>query len=67
MKGMLFSIDMIWLNSDKEVIYIQKNVSPDTYPKGFAPNGDALYVLELKAGTADRLDIKQGDPVGISL
>lgn len=67
MKGMLFPLDIIWLDSNKKVVHIEKSLSPDTYPRGFAPLAPALYVIEVPAGTADRLGIKQGDPVGISL
>jgi len=67
MKDMKFSIDIIWIDADKRVVHIEKSVSPDTYPAGFAPSRDALYVFEVRAGTADRLKIKQGDSVEVSL
>src|SRR3990167_10987110 len=50
MKDMLFSIDILWLSSDGAVVFMAKNVSPDTYPRAFAPDGPARYVLELPAG-----------------
>jgi len=63
MKDMLFSIDMIWVSADKRIIYIEKSVSPDTFPKAFSPKDPALYVLEVKAGFSDKNNIKVGDTI----
>ncbi len=63
MKDMLFSIDMIWLSADKHIIYIEKNVKPETFPKAFSPKDPALYVLEVKAGFSDKNNIKVGDTI----
>ena len=57
MKDMKFSIDMIWLDSDKKVVHIQENVSPDTYPESYCPDAPAQYVLEVEAGRAEQLGI----------
>lgn len=58
MKGMKFSLDMVWLNSDKQIVAIEKNVSPDTYPTSLC-HTNAQYVLELNAGMAEKLDLHQ--------
>lgn len=50
MKGMHFPLDMIWVNSNKQVIHIEQNVQPDTYPRSFCSNNPAKYVIELSAG-----------------
>lgn len=47
MKDMNFPIDILWLDEDKKIIHIEENVSPDTYPTVFRPDGEALYVLEV--------------------
>lgn len=60
MKDMRFPIDILWLSQNKQVIYMQKNVAPNSYPKSFTNTSPALYVVELKAGQADSLDIKTG-------
>lgn len=57
MKDMQFSIDMIWINSDKKIVYVEKNVSPDTFPQIFCPQVNAQYVLEANAGVADKLEL----------
>jgi len=61
MKDMNFSIDIIWLDSTKEVVSIVEYVSPDTFPKVFKPTRAALYVLEVNAGFVEKYGIKIGD------
>lgn len=61
MKDMFFSIDIVWLDKDKKIIHIEKNISPETFPKVFRPKSDSLYVIELSAGSADKSNIKIGD------
>lgn len=61
MKDMAFPIDILWLDSDKKIMTIKKNVSPSTYPEVLYPEGDALYVLELPAGFADAHGVALGD------
>jgi len=65
MKDMKFSIDMVWLSSDGTVVYMAKNVSPDTYPAAFTPDTPARYVLELPAGWADAHGLKVGDKASL--
>ena len=61
MKDMRFSIDIVWFDSDKKVIYVVKSVAPDTYPTAFGPQEPSRYVLELPAGWADAHGVKKGD------
>lgn len=61
MKEMNFALDIIWLNEWSEVIYIERNVSPDTFPKVFGPTGTSKYVLEFNAGFVAKNSIKVGD------
>jgi hypothetical protein len=63
MKDMKFSLDIIWVDSDKTVVDMRTNVSPDTYPEVFTPRAPAFYVLEIPAGSASSLGIKIGDKV----
>lgn len=57
MKDMNFPIDIIWLNKYKKIVHIEKNLSPNTYPRAFGPDTDTVYVLEIKSGKADQLDL----------
>jgi uncharacterized membrane protein (UPF0127 family) len=62
MKDMRFSIDMVWLNPDKKVVNIERDISPATYPTNFCHN-NAQYIVELAAGTAAQLHLQTGDTV----
>jgi uncharacterized membrane protein (UPF0127 family) len=61
MKDMLFSIDILWLDSEKRIVHIAPRVAPDTYPKAFFPPVPSRYVLELPTGFAARHKIRIGD------
>ncbi len=63
MKDMLFPIDIIWIDKDFKIIHIEKSVSPGTYPKVFYPEADSLYVLEVSADEAEKLNLKAGDAI----
>jgi uncharacterized membrane protein (UPF0127 family) len=67
MKNMKFSIDMIWLNENYTVTHIDKAVMPcSTEPcETYSPDTPAKYVVEVKAGIADKLNIEVGDKAEI--
>ncbi len=61
MKDMLFSIDMLWISSNGRVVFIEKSVTPESYPKAFISNTPAQYVLEVGAGFSEKYGIEVGD------
>ncbi len=61
MKDMRFSLDIVWLDSDREIVTIRENVSPSTFPEAFRPDKDSRYVIELNAGDAQKHDLEVGD------
>ncbi len=63
MKDMKFNLDIVWIDYWEKIVHIEKNVSPSTYPKSFCPELPAKFVLEFKAGTADRLQLKEKDTI----
>ena len=63
MKDMLFSIDIIWINEKGKVIWVEKNLSPESYPEIFSPPAPASYVLEVNAGFSDKVDLKTDDQI----
>lgn len=67
MKDMRYSLDMVWMDSNKNIVYIAENVSPSTYPKSFSPDSDALYVLELPAGFVAAHHVTRGQVVGFTV
>jgi hypothetical protein len=60
MKDMHFPLDIIWLNSAKQVVFIESKVSQNTYPQSFCPPELAKYVIELNAGQAATANIQIG-------
>jgi uncharacterized membrane protein (UPF0127 family) len=63
MKDTRIPLDMYWINEKKEIIYIEQNVRPESYPKSFGPAIPALYVLETNAGYAKEHGIHVGQIV----
>lgn len=58
MKDMHLNIDIIWLDEDKKIVEIKKNIAPETYPETFCADGK--YVIEVLAGTADNAGLRPG-------
>ena len=65
MKDMEIPIDVMWLNEEGEVIHIEKNMKPESYPSSYRSKRPALYVLELGSGSTNRLNIKIGTKLDI--
>lgn len=63
MREMNFPIDIIWIAEDMQIIFIERNANPDSFPKAFGPNALAKYVLEVPAGFAEKNNLTVGDPV----
>ncbi|MBO0344635.1 DUF192 domain-containing protein [Roseibium sp. CAU 1637] len=60
MKDTPLSLDIIFVDEDGEIIRIADHTVP--FSENIVPsNGDALYVLELLAGTSEELGITEGD------
>lgn len=69
MKNTLIPLDIIWLNSHRQIVHIEKNVPPcpgDPCPS-YTPRYPALYVLELKAGQAEENGLKLFDQLSFVL
>lgn len=59
MKDMKFSIDIIWLDANKKVVQLEKNIAPSTYPNTLCAD-NAQYVIELNAGQVRDAKIARG-------
>lgn len=60
MKNMKFSIDILWLDKNKRIVHIEKNVPPcqkEPCPSYYSKT-PSMYVLELKAGSVDGNNLK---------
>jgi uncharacterized membrane protein (UPF0127 family) len=69
MKNTLIGLDMIWLDKGKRIVHIERDVPPcktDPCPS-YTPKRPGSYVLELKAGSADRLNLKLFDKLEFPL
>ena len=61
MKDMSMSIDIVWLNANRRVVHIERNVRPDAEPhKVYKSPKPAKYVIEMRAGIAKKFNIKTG-------
>jgi uncharacterized membrane protein (UPF0127 family) len=65
MKDMNYPLDIIWTEKDGTIVHIEKNVSPDTYPKSFSSPKPAWYVVEANAGFVASSSIKLGDKLSL--
>jgi len=64
MKDTLFALDMVWLDENKKVIYIEKNVLPcegQSWCPVYGPNKEARHVLEVSAGLSKEFNIQIDD------
>ena len=70
MKGMLFPIDIVWIN-DNRIVQITDNIPTqpglsESELTIYRPNSNVDKVLEVKAGWAFRHDINVGDTLTIA-
>lgn len=65
MKDMKISIDIIWFNEYYEVVHIEENVHPETYPRIYGNEIDSRYVLEMPAGFVAKHEIRVGDVIQV--
>jgi hypothetical protein len=63
MKNMKISIDILWLDKEKRIVHIERNVPPCKKPPcaSYSSKIPAMYVLEIKAGMADKNQLKLYD------
>lgn len=70
MKNTLIPLDMIWINENKEVVFVSKNVQPcegENHCLSINPNKKAKYVLEINAGSVKEAGIEIGDKVDLGV
>ncbi len=66
MKDMKFPLDLIWISENGTVVDIERNLTPDSYPKTFINEVDAMYVLEINGGLAQKFGLFLGTKVKIT-
>lgn len=65
MEDMQFPIDIIWIAASGEIVHIEQDVRPDSYPEIFEPDYPALYVLETDDFFTETYNITTDDTVEI--
>ena len=66
MKNTLIPLDIIWVDSDMNIVHIEKNVPPcqeNTACVSYKTKAKAKYVLEVNAGWVDDNGVDLGDSV----
>ena len=69
MKETLIPLDIIWLDEEGKIFYIEHAAVPcekDPCPT-YGPNASAAYVLEVNSGEASRLDMRLGERIDLQL
>jgi uncharacterized protein len=69
MKNTKIALDILWIGPDKRIVYIEENVPPcrqDPCPE-YKPSAEALYVLELPAGSVKREKLAKGMKLSFDL
>jgi uncharacterized membrane protein (UPF0127 family) len=64
MKDMKFSLDIMWVNAANNVIKLEQNIAPSTYPTEYCSSG-TLFVIELNAGAAARHGLTVGSHIDL--
>jgi len=70
MKDMKFPIDIIWLDSARRVVHIERNLQPCASVficTSYSPSADSQYVLETVAGFAQRHNVNMGSEIDFEL
>lgn len=65
MKDMNYALDIMWAAEGGEIVHIEENVSPDSFPTSFSSPVPAWYVVEANAGFVEQNKIEIGDEVMI--
>lgn len=62
MKNTILSLDIMFVNENKEIVKIHKNTTPFS-EKSLPSEKKAMYVVEVVAGFSDKYGVKEGDKI----
>ena len=67
MKNTLIPLDIIWINKNKEVVFISENIQPckENPCPIIEPTKNAKYVLEINGGISKKIDLAVGNKINI--
>lgn len=63
MKDMRYSLDIMWVSKEGQIVHIEENVTPETYPESFSSPTPAWYVIEANAGFVNQHNTVLGERV----
>lgn len=63
MVQMRFPIDIVWLNANKQIIFVKDNATPAEYPEVYKAEELSRYVIELPSDAVEQHNLKIGDYV----
>jgi len=61
MKDMNFNLDILWVDENKQIVYLKQAVTPESFPDIFTPNKPAKYVIEMSSGFISNENLQVGD------
>jgi uncharacterized protein len=72
MKGMRFALDMVWIDSGKQIVQVTTGIPPepnvpDDRLRRYSPDVPVAYVIEVNSGAASRLGLTQGTQLAFGL
>jgi len=69
MKNTLIPLDIIWINENKEVVFISDNTQPceDSFCPSINPEKNARYVLEINGGISRKINLVVGDKMNFEI
>ena len=69
MKNTLIPLDIIWINKDQEVVFIEENARPcfESFCPGINPGKNAKYVLEINGGISRNIGLEVGDKLNLDI
>ena len=66
MKNTVLSLDIMFVNENKEIVRIHKNTTPYS-EKSLPSDKKSMYVVEVNAGFADKYGVKEGDKIDFKI
>ncbi|MCJ7816420.1 MAG: DUF192 domain-containing protein [Candidatus Aenigmarchaeota archaeon] len=69
MKNTQIPLDIIWLDSNRSIVFIKRNAQPCGTGEcsTINPGKSARYVLEVNGGTSDRISLREGDKAAFEI
>lgn len=66
MKNTILSLDIMFVNENKEIVKIHRNTTPFS-EKSLPSEKKAMYVVEVVAGFSDKYGVKEGDKINFKV